>query len=178
MSKLSEAVKEIATNEIKISKLTWQDYASKIAKAVLDLEFTFQEVDGKVIISPKVEANGYVFAVIVNFKSRTTPYDIIAYHKESDFIAVLAGKEPNATFTTANLSSGDEEVDIGELKTYIEANLKKPEVKIEKAKVKEQLHKEIDDGYKNDGRAKLGGETLENDIAFNEYLHRKFGKLV
>ena len=66
---------------------------------------------------------------------------------------------------------GDEFVDKGQLLFYIEKNLKD----VFKEEKPSKLEKEIDNGFrKQDSRMPLGGETLENDIAFNEYLHRKY----
>jgi ABC-type xylose transport system substrate-binding protein len=69
-------------------------------------------------------------------------------------------------------------VDISELTYYCEKTAKDFPV----AKEKSTLNKEIDEGFKNpkvkstdgSGRTPLGGETLEEDVAFNEWMHKRF----
>ena len=188
MSKLSEACKNLKDlEETKISDLSWEAIAGEVAKDILDLKFDIIDFDGKsAVLGIRGEVKENLIAnVKINFAARTTPYTIYVCTNHYTNKDLLNGKVDNTesqkTFT--NLSTKLEEVDVGELKYYIEksCNLpKKEETKKtdDKAAAKKKLNEEIDNGYKNDRRAPLGGETLENDIAFNDYLHRKFNGLV
>ena len=106
-------------------------------------------------------------------KARTTSYEIGLFPNGKQ-AAYLVGKYP------VNVDAiGTEEgyVDIGELVYYCEKTAKDFTV----SKEKSTLNKEIDEGFKNpkngsdgSGRMSLGGETLEEDVAFNEWMHKRF----
>lgn len=184
MSKLSEKCKELKDGEIKISKMQWENIATKCAEAILDLEFDVISYDDKfaVLAIRKPVKDHLIANVKIALSARTTPYEVWVSADNHTHEELAAGKSESAVYAAqSNLSTKDEEVDIGELKYYLEHTCKK-DVKKEAPKVsaaKSKLNEEIDNGFKNNrGRAPLGGETLENDIAFNDYLHRKFGKLV
>lgn len=185
MSKLSEKCKELKNGEIKISKMQWENIATKCAEAILDLEFDVISYDDKfaVLAIRKPVKEHLIANVKIALSARTTPYEIWVSADNHTHEELAAGKSESAVYAAqSNLSTKDEEIDIGELKFYLERTCKKEEKKVEQPKattVKSKLNEEIDNGFKNNrGRAPLGGETLENDIAFNDYLHRKFGHLV
>lgn len=185
MSKLSEKCKELKNGEIKISKMQWENIATKCAEAILDLEFDVVSYDDKfaVLAIRKPVKEHLIANVKIALSARTTPYEVWVSADNHTHEELAAGKSESAVYAAqSNLSTKDEEVDIGELKFYLERTCKKEEKKVEPPKAttaKSKLNEEIDNGFKNNrGRAPLGGETLENDIAFNDYLHRKFGHLV
>lgn len=185
MSKLSEKCKELKAGEVKISKMQWENIKAKCAQAILDLEFdviSYDDTFAVLAIKPTIYEH-LIFNVRINIKSRTTPYEIWASTDFHTHEELAAGKSESAVYAAqSNLSTKDEEVDIGELKYYLEQTCKdSKKVETPKSPVKpavSKLNEEIDKGFKNDKRAPLGGETLENDIAFNDYLHNKFKGLV
>ena len=184
MSKLSEKCKELKSGEmIKISKMQWENIATKCAEAILDLEFDVVSYDDKfaVLAIRKPVKEHLIANVKIALSARTTPYEIWVSADNHTHEELAAGKSENAVYAAqSNLSTKDEEVDIGELKFYLERTCKKDKTEAPKVSAaKSKLNEEIDNGFKNNrGRAPLGGETLENDIAFNDYLHRKFNGLV
>jgi len=186
MSKLSEKYKELKNGEIKISKMQWENIATKCAEAILDLEFDVISYDDKfaVLAIRKPVKDHLIANVKIALSARTTPYEIWVSADNHTHEELAAGKSESAVYAAqSNLSTKNEEVDIGELKFYLERTCKENK-KVETPKepvksAKSKLNEEIDNGFKNNrGRAPLGGETLENDIAFNDYLHRKFNGLV
>ena len=184
MSKLSEKCKELKAGEVKISKMQWENIATKCAEAILDLEFDVISYDGKFsVLAIRNPVKEHLIAnVKIALSARTTPYEIWVSTDFHTHEELAAGKSESAVYVASNLSTKDEEVDIGELKYYLEQTCKdNKKVETPKEPVKpavSKLNEEIDKGFKNDRRAPLGGETLENDIAFNDYLHRKFNGLV
>lgn len=184
MSKLSEKCKELKAGEVKISKMQWENIATKCAEAILDLEFDVISYDGKfAVLAIRNPVKEHLIAnVKIALSARTTPYEIWVSTDFHTHEELAAGKSESAVYVASNLSTKDEEVDIGELKYYLEQTCKdNKKVETPKEPVKpavSKLNEEIDKGFKNDRRAPLGGETLENDIAFNDYLHRKFNGLV
>lgn len=185
MSKLSERCKELKAGEVKISKMQWENIATKCAEAILDLEFDVISYDGKfaVLAIRKPVKEHLIANVKIALSARTTPYEIWVSTDLRTHEELAAGKSESAVYAAqSNLSTADEEVDIGELKYYLEQTCKdNKKVETPKSPVKpavSKLNEEIDKGFKNDRRAPLGGETLENDIAFNDYLHKKFNGLV
>lgn len=183
MSKLSEKCKELKGGEVKISKMQWENIKTKCAQAILDLEFdviSYDDTFAILAIKPSIYEH-LIFNVRINLKTRTSPYEIWASADNHTHEELASGKSESAVYSiSSNLSTENEEVDIGELKFYLERTCKDSK-KVEAPKVKpavSKLNEEIDKGFKNDRRAPLGGETLENDIAFNDYLHKKFNGLV
>ncbi len=187
MSKLSEKCNELKGGEVKISKMQWDNIKAKCAQAILDLEFdaiSYDDTFAVLAIKPSIYEH-LIFNVKVNFKENTPHYEIWAATDKYTHEELAARKSENAIYiASSNLNTVEEEVDINELKFYLERTCKKdkkvesPKATAAKTTAKSKLNEEIDKGFKNDRRAPLGGETLENDIAFNDYLHRKFGGLV
>lgn len=170
MSKLSDKVKEIKEKESQ-DVIVWDEIAEFAAKNILDVEFDAYENLISYIL--KINKLYGVFTVYVQIsKNRTSSYDIYV-SKDSNFLNTLVldlDKSKTETKSFFNLEYNNELVDIGQLIYYVQKNLKSFTKKEESA-----LNKEIDNGFrKQDSRMPLGGETLENDIAFNEYLHRKY----
>lgn len=141
-----------------ISKMTWKNICTFAADKILNLEFDTVKSGSVTKLVLREKYRDYEITVALQLDAKTTSYE------------VSATKNSNTdTLIVSNLEYGGEYVDIGELKYYIE-NTK---VETKKKRV-EKLNEEIDKGFRRqDTRAALGGETLENDIAFNEYLHRK-----
>lgn len=157
MSKLSDAVAELSATK-EISNLTWNAICQQAADDILNLDFN-------------IKANNNVVTLLCNrkYKDYSIKVEIQPNAKTTAYIITVEDDKNAQTYTVSNLKGTEEYVDIGELKTYIASKVELSE----KARTK-KLHEEIDKGFrKQDSRAPLGGETLENDIAFNEYLHNK-----
>lgn len=192
MSKLSDAVKEI--NKDNFSTVDWDSIEKTATKGILNLEFTPYKYDDYIFM--KIDENSeYNFSIFVkiNVAARTTPYCVIVTKLWLKDLIIEMDTNPKSSKFKAkdvsNLEYRGEQVDIGELKTYLNAQViesigpKNPYTSttimtetttIDREKAKSKLNEEIDKGFrKQDTRAALGGETLENDIAFNDYLHRK-----
>lgn len=169
MSKLSDKVKEIKEKESQ-DILSWDEVAEFAAKNVLDLEFDAYENLVSYILKINKTYGGFTVYVQIS-KNRTSSYDIYI-SKESNFLNTLIlelDKSKAKTKSFFNLEYNNELVDIGQLVYYIQRNLKKSSLE------ESSLNKEIDNGFrKQDSRMPLGGETLESDVAFNEYLHRRY----
>ena len=168
MSKLSDKVKEIKEKESQ-DVIAWDEIAGFAAKNILDVEFDAYENLISYIL--KINKLYGVFTVYVQIsKNRTSSYDIYV-SKDSNFLNTLVldlDKSKTETKSFFNLEYNNE-LDIEQLVYYVQKNLKSF------TKEESILNKEIDNGFrKQDSRMPLGGETLENDIAFNEYLHRKY----
>ena len=170
MSKLSDKVKEIKERESQ-DVIDWDEIAKFAAKNVLDVDFDAYENLVSYILKINKSYGGFTVYVQIS-KNRTSSYDVYV-SKESNFLNTLIleldDKSKAKTKSFFNLEYNNELVDIGQLVYYIQRNLKSFSEK------ESSLNKEIDNGFrKQDSRMPLGGETLENDIAFNEYLHRKY----
>ena len=172
MSKLSDKVKEIKEREINKQNM-WETIARVTAQNILDVNFDVYESPTSYILKINETFEGFHIYVRI-LKARTMSYDIYA-SKDDPLLKTLIfnfeslNKDCVRSFT--DLGVGDEFVDKGQLLFYIEKNLKD----VFKEEKPSKLEKEIDNGFrKQDSRMPLGGETLENDIAFNEYLHRKY----
>lgn len=179
MSKLSEAVKQIEENTI--NEKDWDIIAERAADDILNLEFNYYVDRNRAVLLCKRLYKEYYVVVSINIVSRTTSYTISVTKDRDDIYTLVKFKD----FTNLTGLNG-EEVDIGELKTYLKSitpdggTTEKVYETVSQTSTtktlnkKAKLNEEIDKGFRRqDSRAALGGETLENDIAFNEYLHRK-----
>mgnify|MGYP006913123163 CR=1 FL=1 len=191
MSKLSEAVKgyKEAEEATKLtSKLTIKnikEFDKEIYEKVSECEFdAYSSDDNYYIVIPELFG---LPVVVVRFNKITEEKKTVFYDyatAKSGIIVDLDAFESLDYEVNSTAIGGDEcgFVDVQELSYYC-SKVAKPLQK--RAKV--QLNKEIDEGYKNPqmkkkkpstvderGRMSLGGETLEEDIAFNEYMHKRF----
>lgn len=189
MSKLSDAVKEI--NKDNFSTVDWNFIEKIAAKAILNLEFIPYRYGDYIFMKIGESSPEYNFSTFVkiNITARTTPYCIIVTKLWLKDLMIEMDTNPKSSKFKAkdvsNLEYDGEQVDIGELKTYLNAQTiesisnsyifyNDSNATANKEKARSKLNEEIDKGFREqDARAALGGETLENDIAFNDYLHRK-----
>lgn len=179
MSKLSEAVKTLQDEDRKKDiEVHFSSTENRVAfmKALYE---KISNVEFNVYKSPEaffIEVDPFMNfdkALVVRIKrARTTSYELGLFNKERKSFYIL-GKYP--IVMDAIGTDEDGYVDIGELIYYCEKTA--TEIPTEKS----NLNKEIDEGFKNpkkhtdgSGRASLGGETLEEDIAFNEWMHKRY----
>lgn len=179
LSKLSEAVKtlqdEDRKKDIEVHFSTTEDtkaFMKALYEKISNVEFNVYKSTDAFYIEVDPFMN-FDKALVVRIKrARTTSYEIGLFNKERKSFYVL-GKYP--INTDAIGTDEDGYVDLGELIYYCEKTA--TEIPTEKS----NLNKEIDEGFKNpkkytdgSGRASLGGETLEEDIAFNEWMHKRY----
>jgi len=179
LSKLSEAVKtlqdEDRKKDIEVHFSTAEDrdaFMNALYEKISNVEFNVYKSTDAFYIEVDPFMN-FDKALVVKIKrARTTSYDIGLFNKERKSLYVL-GKYPINTDVIGTNEGGY--VDLGELIYYCEKTA--TEIPTEKS----NLNKEIDEGFKNpkkhtdeSGRASLGGETLEEDIAFNEWMHKRY----
>lgn len=181
MSKLSEAVKTLQEEDKKKNieeHFTTDENKAAFMKALYE---KISNVEFDVLQSPDafyIEVYPFMNfdkTLVVKIKKARTTYFEIGLFPNAKQAAYLVGKYP--IVTDAIGSDEDGYVDIGELTYYCEKTAKD----FLAAKEKSNLNKEIDEGFKNprrrsdgNGRASLGGETLEEDIAFNEWMHKRY----
>ena len=179
MSKLSDSVKAMQEDDKKKSlehHFTTNESKAAFMKALYEkisnVEFDVLQSSDAFYIEVYPFMNFDKTLVIKIKKARTTSYEIGLFPNGKQ-AAYLVGKYPvNVGFIG---TEEDGYVDIGELIYYCEKTAKEFHV----AKEKSTLNKEIDEGFKNprsdgSGRMSLGGETLEEDVAFNEWMHKRF----
>ena len=194
MSKLSEAVKNLKVLSIEDDK--WPHIYDFIADRILNLEFNVYEYKNKTYLCIKNTADvddfisSYKMAVELDLNARTTCYTIIVSSPyKVKKLTDIFDKKNCCVKSVSKLSNENEYVDISELKLYIssidvmkinenDTSLYTSEDTIkdinDKAEAVKALNAEIDKGFrKQDTRAPLGGSSLEEDIAFNDYLHKK-----
>lgn len=179
MSKLSEAVKTLQNEDrkkdIEVHFSTAEDreaFMKALYEKISNVEFNVYKSTDAFYIEVDQFMN-FDKALVVRIKrARTTSYEIGIFNKERKSFYVL-GKYPINTDAIGTDEGGY--VDLGELIYYCEKTA--TEIPTEKS----NLNKEIDEGFKNpkkhtdgSGRASLGGETLEEDIAFNEWMHKRY----
>jgi hypothetical protein len=180
LSKLSEAVKtlqdEDRKKDIEVHFSTTAEDRDAFMKALYEkisnVEFNVYKSTDAFYIEVDPFMN-FDKALVVRIKrARTTSYELGLFNKERKSFYVL-GKYPIFVDAIGNDDVGY--IDIGELIYYCE------KIATEIPTEKSNLNKEIDEGFKNpkkrtdgSGRASLGGETLEEDIAFNEWMHKRY----
>lgn len=198
MSKLSEAVKHLKVLNIENDK--WPHICEYVADKILNLEFNVYEYKNKIYLYIKnidytdYFMSSYKIAVELDLTAKTTCYTIIvSYAYKAKKLIDIFNKSNCCIKSFANLSNGNEHVDISELKLYISSiddiikvgendnslytDEPTPKSINDKEEVVKALNAEIDKGFrKQDTRAPLGGSSLEEDIAFNDYLHKKVYK--
>lgn len=181
MSKLSEAVKILQEEDKKKNieeHFTTDENKATFMKALYEkisnVEFDVLQSPDAFYIEVYPFMNFDKTLVVRIKKARTTSFEIGLFTNGKQ-AAYLVGKYPIVTDAVGNDEDGY--VDISELTYYCEKTAKDFPV----AKEKSNLNKEIDEGFKNprkqsdgSGRASLGGETLEEDIAFNEWMHKRY----
>ena len=179
MSKLSEAVKtlqdEDRKKDIEVHFSTTEDreaFIKSLYEKISNVEFEVYESPDAYYIEVSPFMNFDKALVVRIKKARTTSYELGLFNKERRSLYIL-GKYPIVLDAIGNEDIGY--IDIGELIYYCEKTAK--DIPSEKS----NLNKEIDEGFKNpkkrndgSGRASLGGETLEEDIAFNEWMHKRY----
>lgn len=180
MSKLSESVKAMQDEDKKKNleeHFTTDEnkaaFMKELYEKISNVEFdVFQSPDAFYIeVYPFMNFDKTLVVRIK--KARTTSFEIGLFPNGKQ-AAYLVGKYP--IVTDAIGTDDSDYVDIGELTYYCEKTAKDFPV----AKEKSTLNKEIDEGFKNpkskdgSGRVSLGGETLEEDVAFNEWMHKRF----
>lgn len=180
MSKLSESVKAMQDEDKKKNleeHFTTDENKATFMKALYEkisnVEFDVLQSPDAFYIEVYPFMNFDKTLVVRIKKARTTAFEIGLFPNGKQ-AAYLVGKYP---ITTDAIGTDDSDyVDIGELTYYCEKTAKDFPV----AKEKSTLNKEIDEGFKNpkvtdgSGRVSLGGETLEEDVAFNEWMHKRF----
>lgn len=180
MSKLSESVKAMQEEDKKKNleeHFTTDENKAAFMKALYEkisnVEFDVLQSPDAFYIEVYPFMNFDKTLVVRIKKARTTAFEIGLFPNGKQ-AAYLVGKYP---ITTDAIGTDDSDyVDIGELTYYCEKTAKDFPV----AKEKSTLNKEIDEGFKNpksndgSGRTPLGGETLEEDVAFNEWMHKRF----
>ena len=179
MSKLSDSVKAMQEDDKKKNLehhfVTYEDKAAfmkALYEKISNVEFDVLQSSDAYYIEVYPFMNFDKTLVVKIKKARTTSYEIGLFPNGKQ-AAYLVGKYP--VNVDAIGTEEDEYVDIGELIYYCEKTAKEFHV----AKEKSTLNKEIDEGFKNprsdgSGRMSLGGETLEEDVAFNEWMHKRF----
>lgn len=180
MSKLSESVKAMQDEDKKKNleeHFTTNEDTAAFMKALYEkisnVEFDVLQSPDAFYIEVYPFMNFDKTLVVRIKKARTTAFEIGLFPNGKQ-AAYLVGKYP----ITIDAIGTDEDgyVDISELTYYCEKTAKDFPV----AKEKSTLNKEIDEGFKNpkskdgSGRTPLGGETLEEDVAFNEWMHKRF----
>lgn len=182
MSKLSDSVKAMQEDDKKkYLEHHFTTYENKAAfmkalyEKISNVEFDVLQSSDAYYIEVYPFMNFDKTLVIKIKKARTTSYEIGLFSKGIDKGAYLVGKYP--VNVDAIGTEEDGYVDIGELIYYCEKTAKEFHV----AKENSTLNKEIDEGFKNpknrsndNGRMSLGGETLEEDVAFNEWMHKRY----
>lgn len=179
MSKLSEAVKTLQDEDRKKDiEVHFSSTENKVAfmkalyEKISNVEFDVLQSPDAFYIEVYPFMNFDKTLVVKIKKARTTSFELglFANGKQA---AYLIGKYPS--IVDAIGTDEDGYVDLGELIYYCEKTAK--DFPTEKS----NLNKEIDEGFKNPrkhndggGRASLGGETLEEDIAFNEWMHKRY----
>lgn len=180
MSKLSESVKAMQEEDKKKNleeHFTTDENKATFMKALYEkisnVEFDVLQSPDAFYIEVYPFMNFDKTLVVKIKKARTTAFEIGLFQNGKQ-AAYLVGKYP---ITTDAIGTDDSDyVDISELTYYCEKTAKDFPV----AKEKSTLNKEIDEGFKNpkskdgSGRTPLGGETLEEDVAFNEWMHKRF----
>lgn len=178
LSKLSEAVKtlqdEDRKKDIEVHFSTTENrvaFMKALYEKISNVEFNVYKSPEAFFIEVDPFMN-FDKALVVRIKrARTTSYELGLFNKERKSFYIL-GKYPIVMDAIGDDDSGY--IDIGELSYYCEKTA--TEFPTEKS----NLNKEIDEGFKNPkncnggGRASLGGETLEEDIAFNEWMHKRY----
>ena len=181
MSKLSESVKAMQDEDKKKNleeHFTTDENKAAFMKALYEkisnVEFNVLQSSDAFYIEVYPFMNFDKTLVVKIKKARTTSYEIGLFPNGKQ-AAYLVGKYPINVDAIGTEEDGY--VDIGELVYYCEKTAKDFHV----AKEKSTLNKEIDEGFKNpknksdgSGRMSLGGETLEEDVAFNEWMHKRF----
>ena len=181
MSKLSESVKAMQDEDKKKNleeHFTTDENKAAFMKALYEkisnVEFNVLQSSDAFYIEVYPFMNFDKTLVIKIKKARTSSYEISLFPNGKQ-AAYLVGKYPINVDAIGTEEDGY--VDIGELVYYCEKTAKDFHV----AKEKSTLNKEIDEGFKNpknksdgSGRMSLGGETLEEDVAFNEWMHKRF----
>lgn len=182
MSKLSESVKAMQEEDKKKNleeHFTTDENRAAFMKALYEkisnVEFDVLQSPDAFYIEVYPFMNFDKTLVVRIKKARTAAFEIGLFPNGKQ-AAYLVGKYP--IVTDAIGTDEDGYVDIGELTYYCEKTAKDFPV----AKEKSTLNKEIDEGFKNpkvkstdgNGRTPLGGETLEEDVAFNEWMHKRF----
>mgnify|MGYP006976589513 CR=1 FL=1 len=179
MSKLSDAVKTLQEEDKKknieehfSSTENRVAFMNALYEKISNVEFNVYKTPDAFFIEVEPFMN-FDKALVVKIKrARTTSYDLGLFNKDRKSLYIL-GKYPVVVDAI-----GDNEgnyIDICDLSYYCEKTA--TEFPTEKS----NLNKEIDEGFKNpkkhndgSGRASLGGETLEEDIAFNEWMHKRY----
>ena len=155
-----------------------EDNKKKIIEALYDkisnLEFDVLKTDDHFYLEiyPFMEFDDTL--VVRLSRGRTTSFELGMF-KNGKQEKYLFGKY---FVVLESVSKGEDYIDVGELLYYCEKKAKDFPVKKEPS----TLNKEIDEGFKNprvkstdgNGRMTLGGETLEEDVAFNEWMHKRF----
>ena len=179
MSKLSEAVKtlqdEDRKKDIEVHFSTAKDreaFMKALYEKISNVEFGVYESPDAYYIEVYPFMNFDKALVVRTKKARTTSYELGLFNKERKSLYIL-GKYPIVMDAIGDDANGY--IDISELTYYCEKTA--TDFPTEKS----NLNKEIDEGFKNPkkrsdggGRASLGGETLEEDIAFNEWMHKRY----
>lgn len=179
MSKLSDSVKAMQEDDKKKNLehhfVTYEDKAAfmkALYEKISNVEFDVLQSSDAYYIEVYPFMNFDKTLVVKIKKARTTSFEIGLFPNGKQ-AAYLVGKYPINVDAIGTEEDGY--VDISELIYYCEKTAKEFHV----AKEKSTLNKEIDEGFKNprsdgSGRMSLGGETLEEDVAFNEWMHKRF----
>ena len=182
MSKLSESVKVMQEEDKKknleehfTTDENKEAFMKELYEKISNVEFDVLQSPDAFYIEVYPFMNFDKTLVVKIKKARTTSFEIGLFPNAKQ-AAYLVGKYP---VTVAAIGTDEDGyVDIGELTYYCEKTAKDFPV----AKEKSTLNKEIDEGFKNpkskstdgSGRMPMGGETLEEDVAFNEWMHKHF----
>lgn len=175
MSKLSSYVKENREKELKNAPLS--EYvkldennltllSAALYMRISNLEFTtyksnnayYLEMDDVIMFYDKI-------VVKIPF-GRTTCYEVASFGKLDRPEKFLFGKYD---VKLDAINDNEEFIDIQELLYYCERNAKD----IVSAN-KSTLNKEIDEGFKNPTEKLFDKKSLEEDVKFNEWVHKKF----
>lgn len=183
LSKLSETVKDMQDEEISkdFSKMAEDPNRVKrvveeLYEKISNLEFEVLESNDNYYLEIYPFLNFDKTVVIKLSKGRTTCFEVGSFENGKQGLYLL-GKYP---LKLDAIGIDDNFVDAGELLYYCSKKAKGFPIV---ADAREQLNREIDEGYKapqkskatdNRGRMSLGGETLEEDVAFNEWMHKRF----
>lgn len=187
MSKLSDFCKEETEKDnlkasldsyVKSNEDNTTALISALYEKLCELEFVAYDTDDNYYLECK---NVCIFDVVVIklSKGRTTSYELAKFDAGTKPEKYIFGNYDLCVDCIDNKKPDYNAIDIGELLYYCG---KKATPLVTKSK----LNEEIDNGFVNskyresfskkadDGRAPIGGESLEEDVKFNEWMHKKF----
>lgn len=175
MSKLSNYVKENREKELKNAPLSeyiksdenlLHNLSAALYIRISNLEFTTYKSDNAYYLEMNDVVMFYDKVVVKIPFGRTTCYEVASFNKSDKPEKYLFGKYDVKLDT---INDNDDFIDIQELLYYCERNAKD----IVSAN-KSTLNKEIDEGFKNPTEKLFDKKSLEEDVKFNEWMHKKF----